>query len=293
MHKKHFIDGVDKTQKKLLNQTIDLGLDFINGKTRNHKVLNYKEPEFFKKILDQPLPQKSKSYKKCLDLLEKIGKYSISQSDLNYLAFPDSGNSLGGMMGEIYSKFLNQNLIAVDRSAPISTFIEIQLIEWFRQLIGYDYKSLSQINSLSEVSGMWTSGGHMSNHIAILTALNNKYDLVKSKGLSGLDFSPKIIYTGNISHYSVPSAVHHLGIGTDNIINCLSNPDYTTNCQSLEEILKEHQKNNDVFMVVGVAGNTRTSSIDNLEEIAKICLKYNVWFHVDACHGGSLLFSQT
>gem|GEM_PF-7041269 len=36
------------------------------------------------------------------------------------------------MMGTLFSKFLNQNLIGVDRSAPIATFIEIQLIEWFR-----------------------------------------------------------------------------------------------------------------------------------------------------------------
>jgi glutamate/tyrosine decarboxylase-like PLP-dependent enzyme len=46
-------------------------------------------------------------------------------------------------------------------------------------------------------------------------------------------------------------------------------------------------------MVVAVAGNCRTSSIDDLSSIAELCRKHGVWFHVDACHGGSLLFSRS
>jgi len=292
MNKCDFIDGKTQLQKKLMKETIDLGLNFINGKIRNHKVLNYKSPDFFKKLLDQPLPESKKSYKDCLSLLKTIGKYSISQSDLNYIAFPDAGNSFSGMMGEIFSKFLNQNLVAFDRSAPIATIIEIQLIEWLRQLIGYEYKPLVKIMSLSEVSGMWTTGGHMSNHIAILTALNFKYKDLKTNGLTSLNTLPKIIVAGNISHYSIASAVHHLGLGTNSIINCQASSNYTTDCNCLEKILESRKKEDDIFMVIGVAGNTRTSNIDNLEKIAKICQKHNIWFHVDACHGGSLLFSQ-
>ncbi|MFA6250437.1 MAG: pyridoxal-dependent decarboxylase, partial [Candidatus Shapirobacteria bacterium] len=287
----HFLNGVSKYQQKILKKTVDLGLDFINGKARNNKVINYKTPLEIKLLMDQPIPLSSQKYSESIKILETIGKYSISQSDLNYIAFPDSGNSLAGMMGEIYSKFLNQNLVAYDRSAPIATIIEIQLIEWLRQLIGYDYKKISEINNLSEVSGMWTTGGHMSNHIAILTALNHKYPTLKTSGLPSLSITPKIVVAGNISHYSIASAAHHLGLGNDCLINCLSNPDFTTNCDDLIQILESRQKQNDVFLVIGVAGNTRTSSIDNLKKIAQICSRFGVWFHVDACHGGSLLFS--
>jgi glutamate/tyrosine decarboxylase-like PLP-dependent enzyme len=45
-------------------------------------------------------------------------------------------------------------------------------------------------------------------------------------------------------------------------------------------------------MVIGVAGNTKTSSLDDLDKLADLCKKYDLWFHVDACHGGSLLFSE-
>lgn len=288
----NFISGKSESEQEFFNKIIDLGLKFFSGEIRDNKVLKYKTPEAFLKELKDTLPANGIDDDTVLDTLQEIGEYSISQSDLNYIAFPDSANSKHAMAGEIFSKFLNQNLIAFDRSATIATFIEIQLIEWLRELIGYDFKPTSEIKSLSEVGGMWTTGGHMSNHIAIMSALNQKYPEIKEKGLTSLSVTPKIVLSGKISHYSYNSAMHHLGLGNANIISAESNADFTTNLNDLENILKGHVGSNDVFMVVAVAGNCRTACIDNIEKIAQICQKYNTWLHVDACHGGSLLFSN-
>ena len=32
--------------------------------------------------------------------------------------------------------------------------------------------------------------------------------------------------------------------------------------------------------------------IDYLDSLADLLQKYNIWFHVDACHGGQLVFSE-
>lgn len=289
---KYFLSGQDNVQRKFFYGLIDACFDFLNGKERQEKVLIYKNWGYFRRAFGGPLPQKGMDQNKLLKSLRSIGKYSISQSDLGYLAFPDSGNSVAGLMAEVYSKFLNQNLIAFDRSAPAATFVEIQLIEWLRELIGYHYKKPGEIRTLAEVSGMWTTGGHMSNHIAVMAALNKKYPQIKTDGLAVLDHQPQLLLAGKISHYSYSAAMHHLGLGNENIISVKSNEDFTTNIEDLEKVLREHQEKSDIFMVVAVAGNCRTSSIDNLSEIAKICKKYGVWLHADACHGGSLLFSD-
>src|SRR5258708_34043965 len=183
-------------------------------------------------------------------------------------------------------------MIAVSRSAPIATFVEIQLIEWLRQLIGLEYKVLDKVNALSEVSGMVTSGGHMSNHVAMLAALNSNFPQIKKEGLSSLDFQPAVIMAGDISHYSHTSAAHHLGIGQDAVLLTKSTSEYKTSIKRVEELLKNPPKIKKPFMVIGVAGNSRTTSIDDLEELAKVCKKYSVWFHVDACHGGNFFFSK-
>jgi glutamate/tyrosine decarboxylase-like PLP-dependent enzyme len=45
-------------------------------------------------------------------------------------------------------------------------------------------------------------------------------------------------------------------------------------------------------MLVSVAGNCRTTGIDDIGAIRAICDEHRLWLHVDACHGGNLLFSQ-
>jgi len=282
----------DKQQKKILNKVIDLWVQFLDWTLREWKFLIYKDANFFLNYVNEEIPKESRSIDDTFEILKEVAKYSISQSDLNYLAFPDSWNSLPAMMGTLFSKFLNQNLIGVDRSAPIATFIEIQLIEWFRWLVWYDTKPLKEIKSLSEVSWMWTTWGHLSNHIAILSALNKNFPKIKEEGLSWLKVKPVILVSKKISHYSIESAVIHLWIGKENIIDIPTLPNFTTDFEALEEIINSLPNNKKPFMIISVAWNTRTSSLDDLENISIFAKEHDLWNHVDACHWGSLLFSK-
>lgn len=288
----YFLPLEDTKQKQLFESLLDTCFDFYSGKTRGNKFLQYKSPDELKSLVEEDLPSDGVPLEQLLDILEeKVGKYSIAQFDPEYLAFPDAGNAVPAIWADIYAKFINQNMIAFSRSAPVATFIEIQLIEWLRQLIGYEYKPLAEIHSLSEVSGMITTGGHMSNHIAIMAALNHAFPEIKTKGLNSLNEEPAVILSGAISHYSFSSAMHHLGIGQGNLLISESTSEYTTDVASVEQLLVNPPAGKKPFMVVGVAGNSRTTSIDDLRSLAKLCKKHNVWFHTDACHGGTLLFS--
>jgi glutamate/tyrosine decarboxylase-like PLP-dependent enzyme len=290
----YFLPLADRAeQEELFKKLIDACFNFYSGETRDGKVLNYRPPEVLKEIAAEDLPIDGTELREAISTLEEqVGKYSVAQFDDTYLAFPDSGNAIPAIWADIYSKFINQNLIAVSRSAPIATFIEIQLLEWLRQIIGYEYKSLRDIHSLSEVSGMVTTGGHMSNHVAIMAALNKTFPEIKKGGLSCLTVQPAVILAGAISHYSFSSALHHLGIGQDALLDARSSNDYTTNLEDVERLLTNPPEGKQPFMVVGVAGNSRTTSLDDLSGLSALCKKYNVWFHTDACHGGALLFSS-
>ncbi len=290
----YFLPLLDKQkQSELFEDLMEICFDFYSGKTREGKFLKYKTPEALKLLVEEDLPTEGTDLEEALSTLNnQVGKYSIAQFDDDYLSFPDSGNAIPAILADIYSKFINQNMTAFSRSAPIATFIEIQLLEWIRRLVGYEYKPLGDINSLSEVSGMVTTGGHMSNHIAIMAALNRAFPNIKKEGISSLNVQPAIILAGAVSHYSFSSALHHLGIGQDGILVAGVNDDYTTSLEDVEKILMNPPAGKQPFMVVGVAGNSRTTSIDNLSELSKLCKKYGVWFHTDACHGGALLFSS-
>lgn len=290
----YFLPLADRSeQEELFKELLDACFDFYSGDTRDGKFLNYQPPEILKSMAAEDLPMSGTELREAIHVLkEQVGKHSIAQFDDEYLAFPDSGNAIPAIWADIYSKFINQNLIAVSRSAPIATFIEIQLLEWLRQIIGYEHKSLKDVQSLAEVSGMITTGGHMSNHVAIMAALNKTFPEIKKVGLSSLTVQPAIILAGAISHYSFSSALHHLGIGQDALLVAGATGEYTTNLEDVERLLANPPEGKRPFMVVGVAGNSRTTSLDDLSALAALCRKYNVWFHTDACHGGALLFSS-
>lgn len=290
----YFLPDTQEVYKKseYLNKVLNMCLDFYSGTVRNNKVIDFQTPQELMDLVSEKLPEDTSSLETTFEILEKIGKYSIAQFDKNFLAFPDSGNCLPALAGSVYSTFLNQNLIAFDRSAPVGTFIEIQLIEWFRELVGYDVKNLDAYKNINDMGGLWTSGGHMSNHIAVLSALNYTFPEVKNKGLRSLKTQPVLVQANEIAHYSHTDALAHLGIGLDNVVSVNTNDDYSTDFNHLDELLSNPKSGTKPFMVTAVAGNCRTCTIDNLDRIAEVCKNHSIWFHVDACHGGSLIFSD-
>lgn len=285
-------DGVEQKQKEFFHKVLDLGIDFIDGAVRSDHVIQYKTIDQLKKDIDAEIPTKGVSLDELLGLLEKISAFSISQSDQKFLAFPDTGNSVAGLASDMLRGFLNQNLIAFDRSAPIATIVETQLILWLRGLVGYPTSSLLRLPNLGGLGGMWTTGGNMSNYMAVLGALHSRFPSVAEGGLISLKKRPVMIVASGIQHFSFEGAALSLGLGKEGIIWAESGEDYTSNVDSIESILKNMPNDTEPFMVVAVAGNCRTSGIDDLQSIYSLCRKYNVWFHVDACHGGSLLFSR-
>lgn len=270
---------------------VDHGLGFLHGDGRGDRFLEYAGPEEMVAVLGEPVPEDGADLEAVLDQVrDRIARYSVAQSDPGYLAFPDSGNAVAALAGAVLAPLLNQNLIAVDRSAPAATFVTVQVVEWLRELVGYDALPVSELGGVRDVAGLPTSGGHMSNHIAMLTALGTAFPEARARGLQALDTRPVVVMAGPIAHYSHGDAAFHLGLGWDGVVSVPALPGYTTDPAAVERVLEEPPDGTTPFMVVGVAGNCRTTGLDDLASLADICARYGVWFHADACHGGSLIF---
>lgn len=100
----------------------------------------------------------------------------------------------------------------------------------------------------------------------------------------------KVIIPKGIGHYSIKSACMWIGCG-DNVIE-VETKDFKYDLDKLEKTLEENKGH--VMCVVAYVGDSRTMTIDNLEEIYKIVkgVDENIWLHADACHGFSLAFSS-
>jgi glutamate/tyrosine decarboxylase-like PLP-dependent enzyme len=276
-----------------LARAVKLGVGFAHRYDIAEPVVRFADNRQLRTLVAERLPVDGCRFDDLLaHTADTVVRHSILQSHPGYLAFPDSANALAAVAGGLLSKLLNQNLIAVDRSAPAATFVEIQTIAWLRELVGYPTSALTQMRGVKDVGGLWTTGGHLSNHVAMLAALGVRFPHARRGGLQSLNTAPAVIMAGPIAHYSHSDAAFHLGLGWAAVIGVDARSGYTTDVEAVEKALANPPAGQTPFMVVGVAGNCRTTGLDDLAGLADVCRRYGAWFHVDACHGGSLIFSE-
>lgn len=132
--------------------------------------------------------------------------------------------------------------------------------------------------------GVFTSGGTAANLSAMVTAREHwrENDVYKDeKGLiitsigahSSIKAMAKVI---DVDVFLVDTEDKLLGTELENAINSLT-----------------AQQRKRLFAVVGTGGTTNAGIIDDLDGIASICEKENLWFHVDAAYGGGALAADS
>jgi glutamate/tyrosine decarboxylase-like PLP-dependent enzyme len=284
---------VSAEQRMVVHRALELGLRFLDGSIREARPLVHRTASELRSFASSPMPKTGTPVEQLLRELNELARFSIAQCDPAYPAFPDVGNSVAGLVGDVLAACLNQNMIAVDRSAPVASYVEAQLILWLRELVGFDTYELADLPNLAELGGMWTSGGNMSNHVAMVAALQHRFPDVAHDGLVGLGRKPVVVLARGVEHFSYAAAAQVLGLGRDALVWTAADVDFTTYVGALDRTLATLPDDVEPVMVVAVAGNCRTTGIDDLRAIASVCQARKVWLHVDACHGGSLLVSRS
>jgi hypothetical protein len=108
----------------LAARAVAVGVDFLAGRSRDGRVLRYAPEKELIPRFAEPMPVEGMDDDALLAALDEIASWSVAQHDQRYLAFPDTGSSVAGLAAGIVGMFLNQNMIAFDRSAPAGSVIE-------------------------------------------------------------------------------------------------------------------------------------------------------------------------
>lgn len=132
--------------------------------------------------------------------------------------------------------------------------------------------------------GVFTSGGTAANLSAIVTARESWRQKEEFKGEKGL------IITSIGAHSSIKAMakVADVDIMLVNSEEKLSGKELTEMIDSLSEAERRR-----LFAVVATGGTTNAGIIDELDEIADVCERENLWFHVDAAYGGGALAADS
>ena len=210
-------------------------------------------------------------FKKYLDL-------SVKTNQPGFLQSLWGGSHIPAILGELLVASTNTSMYTFD-TAPVATVIEKSIISKLTDLIGW-----------IEGDGTFTSGGSNGNLLGLVCARNYIFPEYVKKGNLGKEFQ---IYISSESHYSIENAVKIMGIGTENIIKINCDKNGKMKVQDLEKEIKNTLKKSKIPMcVVSTGGTTIRGNFDPINQISKICKKYDIWHHLDAAWGGAALFSK-
>jgi len=140
--------GSGDQQKALdfFNQVLDVGINFKSQSEVRHRQVENPATQSF-----DSMPEKGMSCEQLLECFQDIAQHSTNFASPKFMGFPDAANSIPALGAAMLVPFVNQNMCNQDIQAPIASFIEMEVVHWLRQQLGF--KVPSEYNTVTEIGG--------------------------------------------------------------------------------------------------------------------------------------------
>jgi len=231
-----------------------------------------------RRTLDIQLPLEGHGLNAVLDDLDTFIANSVKTHRSEFMNPLWGGLSLPAFAGEMIAAMTNNSMYTYELS-PIGTVIEQTILRRMSEMVGFP-----------DGFGTLTTGGSNGNMLGMLCA--REHQMVGSTK-TGFDGRKSVIFVSAEAHYSVLMAANVIGIGHQNIIKVQCDDDGRMMPNRLEEeIAFARQEGFKPLCVVATAATTVRGAYDDLEALATIAHRENLWLHVDAAWGGTCLFSN-
>ncbi len=263
---------------------------FVDPRTHNdHHLAAATSAVYSSLIAEQPigmyLPEELKGSLLGSVVEEMANDYTKARKfdHLSVAQLHPSGNILG-ILAHNVSTLTNNNTI-VEEVSPLETSYERWSLEWMnRHIASYDTK---------ESSGILTSGGTSANQTALLIAR-----VATQRGRFGGEWDgkqPVTILANEMAHYSIKKAAQMLfPRGQVDVEPVPLRADtLKMDTDRLDAIVKRHDESGRrILAIVGVAGETETGLVEDIDKIGDIAKSRNIFFHVDGAYGAPFVLSR-
>ena len=205
---------------------------------------------------------------------ELLFRHSLFNGHPRFFGYITSSPAPIGVLADLLASAVNQN-VGAWRLAPMASEIEAQTIRWIAELIGFP----------TDAGGLLVSGGNMANFVCFLAARSAKVPQARSMGVAAMTGRLRV-YASAETHTWIQKAADMFGLGTDAIRWIATDAEQRMNSAALEQRIADDTANGELpFLVIGTAGTVSTGAVDPLAEIAAICRRHDVWFHIDGAYG--------
>jgi aromatic-L-amino-acid/L-tryptophan decarboxylase len=178
-----------------------------------------------------------------------------------------------GVVAEMLAAGLNANLGGRDH-IPIE--VERELVGWMRKLFGFP----------ESASGLFVTGASMANLVGVLIARDVALGFKTRCAGVAADGKRLTAYASSAAHACIAKALDIAGIGTDALRRIGVDGRYRIDLDGLQAAIDSDRRAGFTpFLLVGTAGTVDTGSIDDLEALANLARREDLWFHVDGALG--------
>ncbi len=253
--------------RRLMHQAVDDALDYTAG-VRERPVWQ-PVPKAVRAELTAAVPRTGEgaeaAYK---DYQRLVAPYPLGNIHPRFWGWVNGSGTPVGILAELLAATMNVNAAGFDQA---STYVELQVIEWFRELMGFP----------AGASGILITGGSVANLVGINVARNAVAPFaVRHLGLTG---KPRLmLYTSAETHNSVRKAVELMGLGVESLGSIPVDAEYCMDVAALKARIAADKRSGHLpFCVVANAGTVNTGAVDPLNAIADICQAEKLWLHVN------------
>ena len=157
-------------------------------------------------------------------------------------------------------------------SASGPSQIELVVLDWFREWIGYP----------DTASGLFTSGGSAASLDAFVAA----------REAAGAPVGATV-YMSDQSHSALVRAATIVGIRPERVRKIPTDPYFRVDLDALARAVREDRSAGlSPVAVCANAGATNTGAVDPLHAMADFCAREGIWLHVDAAYGGFAVLAE-
>jgi aromatic-L-amino-acid decarboxylase len=213
------------------------------------------------------------------EFMEDVLPFTASNVHPGFMGWAQGGGTAVGMLAAMLAAGLNANVGGRDH-APVE--VERQIVSWVRKIFGFP----------KTASGLFVTGTSMANLVATVIARDNALGFeVREKGIAQ-GKQQLTAYASTATHGCIAKAMDIAGIGSAFLRLIATDDRGRINLCALEEAIeRDLQAGHLPFMVIGTAGTTDTGAIDDLGELAALCRRKQIWFHVDGAYGALAMLS--
>ncbi|MDT8448074.1 MAG: pyridoxal-dependent decarboxylase [bacterium] len=300
LSRKFFVGpGDDERFKKWGEQAIELALDWLKNPEKRKIHADVSLTDLAELFSNTDLPMEGMQIEEVFnDCKTQILDNSVRINNPRYIGHMTTVTPWFSVVVDILISAINQNQVKIE-TALASSFVERQTIAWMHSLTfkkpeAY-YKQV--IQERGATLGNMTSGGTLGNLTALAVAREARLPGIRQKGFyrvfaeSGYK-DVKILASKRV-HYSIAKSAAILGLGEEAVVTVDVDENNRMDLAQLQVKIDQFKAEKVlVLAVVGIAGTTETGNLDPLPELADICQREGIWYHVDAAWAGALLLSE-